>query len=327
MNIRTKMVKWGLRAGLMIVALLIALGASCLIPASVGDCGAAQAQELEPYAHGGSAEEALASDSLPEVLAGPGGGADGGGFGGGGNREDDGESGNIFQTGGSNYVNSAFNKAITEIHEVFLPLGYCIMFVCWIIGMCKCGVSLNFDPGAKDGILRSGLTLMLGLFLMEVSMEIMESLSALCWEYCRNVYKHTGITENLPKLVDYVSNDDVGDALWIFDDIYQWLKTAGLGIIALIVEAVLLLNVAYMGLLQCFSPIFVGFAAGGEGTRRFATSFFKEYLKVCLVPPVLTVYVGLCFELFTASNVGVFLCIVLGISVFGIGKKLDKIIS
>ena len=337
MNMRTKMVKWGLRAGLVIVALLIVLGASCLIPASVGDGGAAQAQEFEPYAHGGSAEEALSSGSLPEVLAGPGGGASGGGFGGGGDREDgfggggnsedDGESGNIFQTGGSNYVNSAFNKAITKIHEVFLPLGYCIMFVCWIIGMCKSGMSLSFDPSAKDGILRSGLTLMLGLFLMEVSMEIMESLSALCWEYCKSVYAHTGITENLPKIVDYVSNDDVGDALWIFDDIYQWLKTAGLGIIALIVEAVLLLNVAYMGLLQCFSPIFVGFAAGGEGTRRFATSFFKEYLKVCLVPPVLTVYVGLCFELFTASNIGVFLCIVLGISVFGIGKKLDKIIT
>lgn len=314
-----------IRAALMVLAIMTVLSVAFVFPSFAENNEGAEASM--PASDGRTTEEALASDSLPEVLAGPGGGADGGGFGGGGNREDDGEIGNIFQTGGSNYVNSAFNKAITEIHEVFLPLGYCIMFVCWIIGMCKCGVSLNFDLGAKDGILRSGLALMLGLFLMEVSMEIMESLSALCWEYCKSVYAHTGITENLPKIVDYVSNDDVGDALWIFDDIYQWLKTAGLGIIALIVEAVLLLNVAYMGLLQCFSPIFVGFAAGGEGTRRFATSFFKEYLKVCLVPPVLAVYVGLCFELFTASNIGVFLCIVLGISVFGIGKKLDKIIT
>ena len=324
MNMRTKMVKWGLRAGLMIVALLLVLGASCLLPAAEGGGTVATPSEGLPLPAGGTAEETIASDSLPEVLAGP---AGDGVFGGGGDREDGGTSGNIFQTGGSNYVNSAFNKAIKNIRDLFLPLGYCIMFVCWIIGMCKSGMSLNFDPGAKDGILRSGLTLMLCLFLMEVSMEIMESLSALCWEYCRNVYKHTGITENLPKIVDYVSNDDIGDVLWVFDDIFQWLKTAGLGIIALIVEAVLLLNVAYMGLLQCFSPIFVGFAAGGEGTRRFATSFFKEYLKVCLVPPVLTVYVGLCFELFTASNVGVFLCIVLGISVFGIKNKLDKIIT
>ena len=100
-----------------------------------------------------------------------------------------------------------------------------------------------------------------------------------------------------------------------------------MGIIALSVEAVLLLNIAYMGLHQGFSPVFVGFAAGGDGTRRFATSFFKEYLKVCLVPPVLSVYVGLCFELFTVSSVGVFLSLVLGISIFSISKKLDKIIN
>lgn len=324
MNMRTKMVRWGLRAGLVLVALLLVLGASCLLPAAEGGGETVTPADGTPLPDGGTAEETIASDSLPELLAGP---AGDGGFGGGGNREDDGESGNIFQTGGSNFVNSAFNKAIKNIRDLFLPLGYCIMFVCWIIGMCKSGMSLNFDPGAKNGILRSGLTLMLGLFLMEVSMEIMESLSALCWEYCRNVYKHTGITENLPKIVDYVSNDDIGDVLWVFDDIYQWLKTAGIGIIALIVEAVLLLNIAYMGLLQCFSPVFVGFAAGGEGARRFATSFFKEYLKVCLVPPVLSVYVGLCFELFLSSSVGWFLCIVLGISIFSIGKKIDKIIT
>ena len=93
------------------------------------------------------------------------------------------------------------------------------------------------------------------------------------------------------------------------------------------IEAVLLLNVAYMGLLQCFSPVFVGFAAGGEGTRRFATSFFKEYLRVCLVPPVVVVYSALCFNLFLGSSVSWFLCIILGLSVFGIKNKLDKLIA
>lgn len=311
-----------IRAALMVLAVITVLSVAFVFPSFAENNEGAEASI--PASDGITTEETLASGSLPEVLAGPAGGAAGGGFGGGGGTT---LSGNIFQTGGSNYVSSAFNKAIAEIHNFFLPLGYCIMFVCWIIGMCKCGVSLNFDPGAKDGILRSGLSLLLCLFLMEVSTEIMASLSSLCWEYCKGVYAHTGITENLPKIVDYVSNDDIGDVLWIFDDIYQWLKEAGLGIIALIVEAVLLLNIAYMGLLQCFSPVFVGFAAGGDGTRRFATSFFKEYLKVCLVPPVLSVYVGLCFELFTVSSVGVFLSLVLGISIFSISKKLDKIIN
>ena len=319
-----------IRAALMVLAVITVFSVAFFFPSFAEN--SENAETSMSTSDGGVTEETLASDSLPEVLAGP---AGDGGFGGGGDREDGSDEGSslskylfdLLRTGGKDFVSSEFNRAITKIRDLFLPLGYCIMFVCWIIGMCKCGVSLNFDPSAKDGILRSGLSLLLCLFLMEVSTEIMASLSSLCWEYCKDVYAHTGITENLPKIVDYVSNDDIGDVLWIFDDIYQWLKEAGLGIIALIVEAVLLLNIAYMGLLQCFSPVFVGFAAGGDGTRRFATSFFKEYLKVCLVPPVLSVYVGLCFELFIVSSVGVFLSLVLGISIFSISKKLDKIIT
>ncbi len=317
-----------IRAALMALAVITVLSVAFVFPSFAENNEEAEASILA--SDGSATEEVLASGSLPELAeAGDGSGDfpfpdidfDSSDF-----WENWDKVGEwieqmklyVLSTGGSHYVNSTFNKAITKMHEVFLPLGYCIMFVCWIIGMCKCGVSLNFDPGAKDGIIWSGLSLLLGLFLMEVSMEIMESLSALCWEYCKSVYAHTGITTNLPKLIGSVSKDS---------GILGFLAEIGVDIIALIVEAVLLLNIAYMGLLQCFSPVFVGFAAGGDGTRRFATSFFKEYLRVCLVPPVLAVYVGLCFELFNASSVGVFLCLVLGISIFGIKNKIDKIIT
>ena len=343
MNMRTKMVRWGLRAGLMLVALLLVLGVSCLIPAAE-EGGTAVSQELKSCADGASPEgnaQAPNADALPEIYDGvigiPGSKLDGDSW------EDrllpSFEYSKLVGKGGSNYVNSAFNKSITEVRDLFLPLGYCVMFVCWIIGMCKSGISLNFDLGAKDGILRSGLTLMLCLFLMEVSMEIMESLSALCWEYCDQLVSRTKITSLISTVLPAPEEADSFfeqfiDSLGYIDDIIDLIKGAEGGIKELgvmflffIVEAVLVLNVAYMGLLQCFSPIFVGFAAGGEGTRRFATGFFKEYLKVCLVPPVIMVYLALCFNLFLSSSVGWFLCIVLGISVFGIGKKLDKIIA
>lgn len=152
-------------------------------------------------------------------------------------------------------------------------------------------------------------------------MEIMESLSVMCWAYCAELYENADLSNPFNALLSRVGNIGVLDSIWIF------LKDQAINIMSWIIEAVLVLNVAYMGVLQCFSPIFVGFAAGGEGTRRFATGFFKEYVRVCLVPSFIVVYCSLCFHLFLAPSVSWFLCIALGISVFSISKKLDKIIT
>lgn len=318
-----------IRAALMVLAVITVFSVAFFFPSFAENSENAEASTLT--SDGGVTEEALASDSLPEVLAGP---AGDGGFGGGGDREDGSDEGSslskylyaLLRTGGRGFVSSEFNSVITKIRNLFLPLGYCIMFVCWIIGMCKSGMSLNFDPGAKNGILQSGLSLLLCLFLMEVSMEIMESLSALCWEYCSNIPGKTDLKNDIDVVIGLVEGDST--EVWaLLQGLWDSIKTLAVTLVSWIIEAVLILNITYMGLLQCFSPIFVGFAAGGEGTRRFATSFFKEYLRVCLVPPVLAVYVALCFELFTVSGVGVFLCLVLGISIFSIGKKIDKIIT
>lgn len=232
--------------------------------------------------------------------------------------------GSQYVTNGGVYTNYAvdgFDTIVRNMYNVMRGLGYCIMFVCWIFGMCKSGISLDFNPGAKGGIIRSGLTLMLGLFLMEVSMEIMESLSVMCWAYCAELYENADMSNALNALLSDVGSSSLLNSLWTF------LKDQATNIMSWIIEAVLVLNVAYMGVLQCFSPIFVGFAAGGEGTRRFATGFFKEYVRVCLVPSFIVVYCSLCFHLFLRSSVNWFLCIVLGISVFSISKKLDKIIT
>lgn len=314
------MVRWGLRAGLMLVALLLVLGASCLLPATEGGGETVTPADGTPLPDGNTAGEALASDSLPEVLWWS---EDAG--------DDEGSPLSkylfaLLKSGGNGFVSSEFNSVITKIRDLFLPLGYCIMFVCWIIGMCKSGMSLNFDPGAKNGILQSGLSLLLCLFLMEVSMEIMESLSALCWEYCSSIPGKTDLRNDVDVVIGLVKGEST-DVGFLLQGLWDSIKEIAVQIVCWIIEAVLLLNITYMGLLQCFSPVFVGFAAGGEGTRRFATSFFKEYLRACLVPPVLAVYVALCFELFTVSGVGVFLCLVLGISIFGIKNKIDKIIA
>ena len=310
-----------IRAALMVLAVISVLSVAFVFPSFAENNEGAEASM--PASDGRTTEETLASDSLSEILKHPGEGITGGTM-----QYSDLSNSlfDLFLTGGSGFVSREFNSVITKMRDLFLPLGYCIMFVCWIIGMCKCGVSLNFDPGAKDGIIWSGLSLLLGLFLMEVSMEIMESLSALCWEYCSRISVKTDLRNNVDVVIGLVEGEST-DVGFLLQGLWDSIKEIAVQIVSWINEAVLLLNITYMGLLQCFSPVFVGFAAGGEGTRRFATSFFKEYLRVCFVPPVLAVYVALCFELFTVSGVGVFLCLVLGISIFSIGKKIDKIIT
>lgn len=313
-----------IRAVLILLSLVMFLFAACLVPSAdttADDTEAADFKAEVISADSGTAQGELKTGSLPEMLSG----------------ETIGQNPfwsslltglrRVLYFGGSQYVKDknnvtiGFNDIVGDMYDVTRGLGYCIMIVCWIIGMCKSGISLDFNPGAKNGIIRSGLSLLLCLFLMESSMQIMEILSTMCWAYCAELYEHGDMANSLNALLSSVENADIIDEVWIF------LKERAVDVMGWIIEAVLLLNVAYMGLLQCFSPVFVGFAAGGEGTRRFATSFFKEYLRVCLVPPVVVVYSALCFNLFLGSSVSWFLCIILGLSVFGIKNKLDKLIA
>lgn len=314
-----------IRAALMALAVITVLSAAFVFPSFGGNNEAVEAETELLHSDGEATEEVVSSDSLPEVLA-------GGTIG-----QSSGFSAwltglrRVLYFGGSQYVNdggifnnhfvSGFDEIVEDMRNVIQGLGCCIMFVCWIFGMCKSGISLNFDPGAKDGIIWSGLSLLIGLFLMGVSMEIMESLSVMCWAFCAELYEYSDMGNALNSVTSSINSSGMLSGIW------EFLKEGAIDIMSWIIEAVLVLNVAYMGLLQCFSPIFIGFAAGGEGTRRIATGFFKEYLRVCIVPSIVVVYSSLCFHLFAGSSVGWFLCIVLGISIFGIKNKLDKIIT
>jgi hypothetical protein len=226
----------------------------------------------------------------------------------------------LIKDGGVSHVSSDFNKAISSIYDLFMPLGCFIMVISWLFGVAKSAVTLNLDIQGKEGIIRSGINLIVGVMLFEISMEAMEAMSGLCWEYCSSI--STEVTQTiLPKdLSSFFAPElsGIGTPL---------TRELGYALISWITEAVLLLNLAYMGLLQCISPVFIGFAAGGEGSRRFVAGFFKEYFKICLIPPVIAIYVTLCFVLFKSSGLGLFLGIVLGASIFSIGKKLDRIVG
>ena len=104
-------------------------------------------------------------------------------------------------------------------------------------------------------------------------------------------------------------------------------------IVLLVVNLIYIINILWIALLQCLSPIFIGLMAN-QNTRKIGFNFVKEYFKAMLIPVVTTVYFFLATSLLgeaTVSTVGIqglVVSLVLAISTLGIaGKKLDKLIN
>ena len=94
-----------------------------------------------------------------------------------------------------------------------------------------------------------------------------------------------------------------------------------------LIQFTFILNIAYMAVLCGVSPLFFGFAAGGESTRRIALNFLKEFIKTALVPPMVFAYATIAFALM--DQVGILLSgLVIGISCVGFARnKLDRLLG
>ncbi len=168
--------------------------------------------------------------------------------------------------------NTQLNHNIAGIYDYLYPFGVAIMLICWTIRLTGSGMTVAFDIKAKDSLIHSILYIMIGFAVLGIAPGFLTMLFGLSAQLTTGILSHTtqsvfgGIVSSSP------------------------LNTASFGLSVYILKLVYMLNIIYLAVLQAFSPIFVGFAAGGVATRKIAVNFLKEYIKCCLIPIVSTAY-------------------------------------
>lgn len=232
--------------------------------------------------------------------------------------------------GGFNFIkeDSRLNLIISAIYKTLYPIGFMVMLLCWAFGIAKTTISSSLDIKDKSSIINAVISLIIGLAAMSLAPQILTLLTGVSQWLCINIDATTYITwENWDTVTD----------IDILEIILGTVQNSVSNILALLlIEYVFLLNILWIALLQCLSPIFIGFMAN-PSTRKMSFNFIKEYFKALLVPAVTLVYFKLVsailwdFEQFGVSNhwiTGLISAIVLGIATVSIaGKKLDKLIN
>lgn len=231
-------------------------------------------------------------------------------------------------SGGFNLItpNSEINRTISQIYKIIYPLGFLVMLICWGFGMAKSTISASLDIKDRSSILNSVISLIIGLAAMSLSPQILTVLTGISKEMCETI-----------------GNIDLGflpisDTTNIFDLILDGSeKVVSSVIVFLFIDLIFIINILWLALLQCLSPIFIGLMAN-TNTRKFSFNFIKEYFKALLIPIVTICYWYLVSAFqggyqhldversgLTAGLIG---SIILALSTVSIaGKKLDKLIN
>ena len=191
---------------------------------------------------------------------------------------------------------------VNDVYEIFYPFGVFVMLIAWCFGVTQAGFTLNLDPTNKYSIIRALLQLLVGMVLLTITPWLLMLIFSLC----------NGIRLLVASQVQAV---------------------AGHSIVLFIFQLKIYLNLAYIALLQCVSPVFMGAAAGGEGVRRFTTNFLKEYGLRCMEIVLVTLYVLMVDRIENSysvtNNLGlisrILMPVVLSVSVFTIDKKFEKL--
>lgn len=225
--------------------------------------------------------------------------------------------------GGFNYIGngSEINKIIDAVYQVLYPIGFAIMLICWALGMVKSGVSTALDIKDKNSIIHSVISLIIGLAAMSLAPQILTVLTSASQWLCNSIFNQTIFTSFIQTLrVEGITAKDI-----ISSTSNEVLFTT---IVLFVVDLIFMLNILWIALLQCLSPIFIGLMAN-DSTRKISFNFIKEYFKALLVPSVTLIYFFLAISLTGVTHAfGLIVALVLAISTLGIaGKKLDKLIN
>lgn len=239
-------------------------------------------------------------------------------------------AGITITSGGFNLIqsDSELNKTISKIYNIMYPIGFAVMLLCWSFGMAKSTISASLDIKDKSSILHSIISLIIGLAAMSLAPQILTLLTGISRWLC----------EKIGYYATHISLEYFGETNLLDMSINASENGVTLIIIFLVIDLIFIINILWIALLQCLSPIFIGLMAN-EGTRKISFNFIKEYFKALLVPVLTVCYFGLVnafqyglnnYDSSTSSGVvtGLLASIVLAISTLGIaGKKLDKLIN
>ena len=237
----------------------------------------------------------------------------------------DGEGINLtLREGGFNYVSesSPINTAISAVYKVIYPIGFIIMLLCWAFGIAKSTISASLDIKDKNSIIHSVIGLIIGVAAMSLAPQILTTLTGISRWLCNSIFDQS-VFESIIKDFGKISTLNVQGIINSTNN-----KAFFTIIVLLVVDLIFMINILWIALLQCLSPIFVGLMAN-QNTRKIGFNFIKEYFKALLVPSVTLIYFFLASTLAGVAHAGgIIVALVLAISTLGIaGKKLDKLIN
>ena len=246
--------------------------------------------------------------------------------------EHTGDTRTTIENGGFNFVekNSRLNLTISEIYKVLYPVGFIVMLLCWAFGIAKTTISSSLDIKDKSSIINAVISLIIGLAAMSLAPQILTLLTSVSQWLCTIINDKNYITwQNWEVITDI----DISEIL------LNTINNSTASLLTLIIlEYVFMINILWIALLQCLSPIFIGLMAN-QSTRKISFNFIKEYFKALLIPVTTLIYYKLASALLwdldphNPSHTGMFTvgmigAIVLGIATVSIaGKKLDKLIN
>ncbi len=225
--------------------------------------------------------------------------------------------------GGFNYVSNDhtnINTLIFDAYSITYPIGFAIMIISWCLGIAKAGINTAMDFKDKNSLIRAFMSLMIGITALMLAPWLMTVLVGASQSLCETLSITLGTRGVIEEILDNIGGEK---NIWMLpnESIFNI-------IVFLILDLVLMLNILWIALLQCISPLFIAFF-GGESTRKLAINFVKEYIIALLIPPVTIVYYALAATL--TANLGAFGLIggiVLGISTLGIAsKKLPRLLN
>ncbi len=239
--------------------------------------------------------------------------------------------------GGFNYAEgSGLNAVISTVYKITYPIGIAIMLLSWGFSIAKSTISTSLDIKDKNSLIRSITSLVIGIVAVMAAPKLLTVLTSISSWLCSEIYLNVTAMESINAFIE--SGADSMERLYGagFNQIVSIFREGGVEnnilysvIVLFIVELVFMLNILWIALLQCISPLFISFF-GNDSTRKLALNFIKEYFKALLVAPITLIYFALAISVVSNMSLvlGLIGSLVLGISTVSIaGKKLDKLIN
>lgn len=243
----------------------------------------------------------------------------------------------VLVSGGYSLWAGELPGRIQIIFNIFQPVGMVILIICWAIRVGATGIDRSLDFGIRNSAATVAVQLLIGMVVMSVGPQLIMQITGLSYNLTLQLAGQMGNAAfgdlwHLSEAVEGALSGSGGTLTGILDaiDALNNIDAGGFFgkmIFFYLIQFTFILNIAYMAVLCGVSPLFIGFAAGGESTKRVALNFLKEFIKTALVPPMVFAYATIAFSLM--DQVGLmFSGLVIGISCVGFAKnKLDRLLG